>query len=45
MKLLRDGLYGEGPFAELEEEFAPQIELSRAVGKVADLDLADDPAG
>ncbi len=32
MKRLRDGLYGQGPFARWAEQYPPQLELQRAVG-------------
>lgn len=32
MKRLRDGLYGQGPFARWEKKFPPKFEVSRAVG-------------
>jgi hypothetical protein len=33
MRLLRDGLYGQGPFAHFSTEYPPKVELFRAVGK------------
>ncbi len=46
MKVLRDGLYGSGPFAQFEKDFPPQLELQRLIGKVAGLDQgATDPEG
>ena len=46
MKVLRDGLYGSGPFSQFEDEFPPQLELNRLIGKVAGLNEgAIDPAG
>jgi hypothetical protein len=45
MKLLRDGLFGSGPFADFEDKYPAQLELRRAVGKTADLEEgATDPA-
>jgi translation initiation factor IF-1 len=32
MKRLRDGLYGQGPFARWAEQYPPELELQRAVG-------------
>ncbi len=32
MKRLRDGLYGQGPFARWAEEFPPELEIARSVG-------------
>jgi hypothetical protein len=32
MKRLRDGLYGQGPFARWAAEFPPNLEIARAVG-------------
>lgn len=32
MVRLRDGLYGEGPFARWADEFPPELEIARAVG-------------
>ncbi len=41
--LLRDGLYGKGPFARFAAQFPPKVQLVRAVGKsVAE---EDEPAG
>lgn len=37
MKRLRDGLYGQGPFARWAEEYPPVVALSRAVGLTAGL--------
>jgi hypothetical protein len=37
MKRLRDGLYGQGPFARWNKEFPPNIELTRAIGLEAGL--------
>jgi len=46
MKRLRDGLYGEGPFARFATSYPPELELQRAVGLVGDLDAgATDPEG
>lgn len=36
MRLLRDGLYGHGPFARWKDEFAPKVDVFRAVGKSTD---------
>ncbi len=38
MKRLRDGLYGQGPFARFAAQFPPQLEVMRAVGQAANLD-------
>ncbi len=46
MKLLRDGLFGEGPFGRFAEQFPPEIEVHRLVGAVAGLgEGASDPNG
>lgn len=46
MRVLRDGLYGEGLFKRLGSDFPAEMELLRAVGKVTDLDEgAVDPSG
>ena len=46
MKLLRDGLFGEGPFARFAEQFPPEVEVHRLVGAVAGLgEGASDPSG
>ena len=37
MKRLRDGLYGQGPFARWAKQYPPQLEVNRAVGLVAGL--------
>jgi hypothetical protein len=36
MRLLRDGLHGQGPFARLEREFPPVATAARAVGNALD---------
>ncbi len=41
MILLRDGLYGKGPFARFKDEYPPKVTLLRAAGKVSG---ADQPA-
>ena len=43
MRLLRDGLHGQGPFAKLEKDFPPTAVAARAVGNT--VDPADDSAG
>ncbi len=40
MKRLRDGLYGEGPFARLGSSFPPRVTIARAVGRVDSKDIA-----
>jgi len=48
LHLLRDGLYGKGPFAHLSKEFPAHADIRRAVGKVDDEALASgaqDPPG
>ena len=46
LKLLRDGLYGKGPFERFAQEFPTKLELPRAIGKVSGLEEgATDPAG
>ena len=42
MVLLRDGLYGRGPFARFASLYPPKVELFQAAGKA--LDPADEPA-
>lgn len=39
---LRDGLYGQGPFAHIADAFPPTLELFRAVGPYPTLDLDGD---
>ncbi|APR84407.1 Hypothetical protein A7982_09756 [Minicystis rosea] len=41
LKLLRDGLYGQGPFARWAKQYPPELELSRAVGLVAGVTTGD----
>jgi hypothetical protein len=36
MRLLRDGLYGQGPFARFQAQFPPQPTLYPAIGKTVD---------
>jgi len=36
MRLLRDGLHGQGPFARLEKDFPPTAVAARAVGNTTD---------
>ena len=43
MVLLRDGLYGQGPFARLATQFPPKATIFQAAGKK--LDPTDDPDG
>lgn len=43
MKKLRDGLYGQGPFAKLAEQFPASMRLERAVGPEELKMLADAP--
>lgn len=46
MKILRDGLFGEGVFARFADEYPAELSVSRAVGKVTGLEEgATDPAG
>lgn len=47
MLALRDGLYGQGPFARWGEQYPPRLSLSRAVGLVAGVTTGDnvDPDG
>jgi hypothetical protein len=48
LHLLRDGLYGKGPFAHLSKQFPAHADIRRAVGKVDDEALAagaQDPPG
>ena len=40
MKRLRDGLYGQGPFAWLSGAFPPELKLERAVGRFDSEELA-----
>ncbi len=35
MRLLRDGLYGKGPFGHFADAYPPKVTLARAVGKAA----------
>jgi hypothetical protein len=44
MRLLRDGLYGRGPFARIEREFPPAMTTFRAVGKSDSGEPLGDPA-
>lgn len=39
MKRLRDGLYGEGPFARWRDAYPPVVEVQRMVGLTGDLAL------
>ena len=41
MKLLRDGLYGKGPFAHFADRYPPKMSISRAAGLA--LTAADEP--
>ncbi|HEY1956566.1 MAG TPA: hypothetical protein VGH28_13170 [Polyangiaceae bacterium] len=43
--LLRDGLFGQGPFAHLAKEYPPTMSAYRTAGLVADSTLAGQPAG
>jgi hypothetical protein len=43
MELLRDGLYGQGPFARLAAQYPPKAELFQAAGKA--LAPEDEPSG
>ncbi len=46
LRLLRDGLYGQGPFARFATEFPAELELQRLVGLSANLkEGGSDPAG
>ncbi len=46
LKRLRDGLYGQGPFARFAAQFPPTMEVQRGVGQATDLDEgAIDPPG
>jgi hypothetical protein len=47
LKRLRDGLYGEGPFARWAKEYPPSIELDRAIGVVPHIldGTSTDPPG
>ncbi len=46
MKRLRDGLFGQGPFARFEAQFPPEVEVHRMIGQVSGLgDGASDPSG
>lgn len=46
MKRLRDGLYGQGPFARWASEFPATLEVERAIGLVGDLGIGGtDPPG
>jgi hypothetical protein len=46
MKRLRDGLYGQGPFARWADEFPATLELERAIGLVGLLGIGgSDPPG
>lgn len=38
LERLRDGLYGQGPFARFASKYPAELELQRAVGLVGDLD-------
>ena len=38
---LRDGLYGQGPFAKIAEDFPASLELFRAIGPYAPSELAE----
>lgn len=40
MQILRDGLYGQGPFASIGDRFPPKVELLRASGFYTQADLA-----
>lgn len=35
MQLLRDGLYGQGPFARFKDEFPPKVTVMKAAGNVS----------
>jgi len=35
MRLLRDGLYGQGPFARFKDEFPPKVTIMKAAGNPA----------
>jgi hypothetical protein len=45
LRLLRDGLFGKGPFARLATEYPPTMSAFRAAGLVTDQTLAGQPAG
>ncbi len=45
LKLLRDGLYGQGPFAHLQNDFPPTMNAFRAAGLIADQTASGQPAG
>ncbi len=45
LRLLRDGLFGHGPFARLATDYPPKMSAFRAAGLVADSTLAGQPAG
>ncbi len=43
MRLLRDGLHGQGPFARLATDFPPTVEAFRAVGLARTSDSGQEP--
>ena len=45
LRLLRDGLFGHGPFAHLASEYPPKVTAFRAAGLFNDQTAAGQPAG
>jgi hypothetical protein len=45
LRLLRDGLFGKGPFSHLATDYPPKMTVFRAAGLVSDQTLAGQPAG
>ena len=45
LRLLRDGFFGQGPFAHLATDWPPTMNIFRAAGLTTDQTLAGQPAG
>jgi len=45
LRLLRDGFYGQGPFAHLQKDYPPTVNIFRAAGLINDQSAANQPAG
>ncbi len=45
LRLIRDGLFGKGPFAHLATDYPPKMSAFRAAGLVTDQTLAGQPGG